>query len=69
LLSTPEEDLDTFRTTALQLLYPASLAGLPQLTMPLHRFDDLPVGVSMIGPRGRDRALIKVACRLAGGLS
>ncbi|EFN55493.1 hypothetical protein CHLNCDRAFT_9137, partial [Chlorella variabilis] len=44
----------------------ASLAGLPQVSMPLATLEDgLPVGVSIIGPRGSDEALLALAERLA----
>jgi amidase len=64
-LTATEAELETFRGRALRLLYPAALAGLPQVTMPLCRIDGLPVGLSMIGPRGSDIALLAAACRFA----
>jgi amidase len=54
---TPAED----RTRALCLLCIASLAGLPQLTMPAIAGNRCAVGLSLIAARGRDRALLDTA--------
>lgn len=40
---------------------PASLAGLPSLSLPCGFVDDLPVGMQIIGPRWNDTKLLKVA--------
>jgi amidase len=42
----------------------ASLAGLPQVSIPLVDAAGLPVGVSLLGPAGSDRALIRLALRV-----
>ena len=39
----------------------ASTAGIPQITLPLAEVDDLPVGLSFMGPRGSDEMLIAFA--------
>jgi amidase len=57
---TAEED----RTRALCLLSIASLAGLPQVAIPVARVNGCAVGLSLIGPRGKDRALIACAAEL-----
>ncbi|HTN66921.1 MAG TPA: amidase [Burkholderiaceae bacterium] len=57
-----EED----RTRALCLLAIASLARLPQVAMPVARVNGCAVGLSLIGPRGMDRALLARAAELAG---
>ncbi|ANN70974.1 amidase [Bordetella bronchialis] len=59
--STAAED----RTRALCLLCIASLAGLPQLTMPAMAGNRCAVGLSLIAARGRDRALLEQAARWA----
>lgn len=46
----------TFRITCV-----AGLAGLPQVSMPFISAAGLPVGVSLLGPAGSDRALIDLA--------
>jgi amidase len=52
------------RTRALCLLCVASLAGLPQVTMPVARVDGCAVGLSLVGPRHADRALLALAARV-----
>ena len=47
-----------FRERSLQILCIAGHAGLPQVSLPLATVDGLPVGLSLIAPRGADRALI-----------
>jgi amidase len=56
-----EEAFEAFRSRALSILCIAGLAGLPQITLPLATVDGLPLGLSLIGPAGRDRALIAFA--------
>ncbi|ARP80477.1 hypothetical protein CAL12_06265 [Bordetella genomosp. 8] len=51
------------RTRALCLLCIASLAGLPQLTMPAMAGNQCAVGLSLITARGRDQALLDSAAR------
>lgn len=57
-LNTPPGELDTFRARAFGLLCIAGLARLPQVTLPLASVDGCPIGISLIGPRGCDRALL-----------
>ena len=65
LLAEPAE-LDAFRTRALEMLCPAGLAGLPQLSVPAGRVDGGPVGLSLLGAAGQDAGLIALAA--AAGL-
>ncbi|MBI4692917.1 MAG: amidase [Gammaproteobacteria bacterium] len=53
-----------FRLQAMRLLCIAGLGGLPQVTLPLASLDGLPLGVSLVGARGTDRALLALAERL-----
>ena len=46
----------------------AGLAGLPEVTLPAARVDGLPVGLSLVGEAGSDRALLSLAKRAAGVL-
>lgn len=62
--SSSEDELARVRNGALRLLYPASLAGVPQITMPARSVDGLPLGLSLIGPRGSDRSLIRLAAQI-----
>jgi amidase len=59
------EELQAFRERALSILCIAGLSGLPQVTMPLAEFDGCPLGLSLIGPRGSDRALMTLALKIA----
>jgi amidase len=49
------------RERAMQLLCIAGLAGLPQVTLPLARVADGPVGVSLVAARGKDLMLLRLA--------
>lgn len=52
------ETLQAYREQALRLLCLSVLSGLPQITIPLGHVHGAPFGISFIGPRGSDRALI-----------
>jgi amidase len=54
---TAEQD----RTDALSLLCVASLGRLPQLTLPAAEAAGCQVGLSLLGARGTDRALLDAA--------
>ena len=56
-----EETLQAFRERALRLLCLSGNSGLPQITLPLATVYDAPLGVSIIGPRGSDRRLVRIA--------
>jgi amidase len=56
-----EAAFEAFRARALSILCIAGLAGLPQITLPLATVAGCPLGLSLIGPAGRDRALIDFA--------
>ncbi|TFF18064.1 amidase [Jiella endophytica] len=57
---------ESFRPAAMKLLCIAGLAGLPQVTLPAGKVDGAPYGVSLIGPRGSDLSLVKLAVALKG---
>lgn len=59
-LPSAEED----RTRALCLLAIASLGRLPQVSIPVGRANGCAVGLSLIGPRGMDRALLARTAQL-----
>ena len=67
LRSTPQEDLEFFRQSALTMLCVAGHAGLPQLSIPLANHTGVPVGLSLLGARGMDQLLINVAKRFSPG--
>jgi amidase len=43
----------------------ASLTGHPQISIPAGRVEGAPIGLSIIGPRGSDRALLRWTERLS----
>lgn len=63
-LSAPEIALNDFRMAAFELLCLAGLSGLPQLSMPSGQVENGPVGLSLIGPKNSERALIELASAL-----
>ena len=69
LRSASEASLEDYRNRATRMLCIAGLARLPQLSLPLIRRDGVPMGLSLVGPRGSDRSLVALAERLtAAGL-
>lgn len=52
------------RNQAMRLLCIAGLCGLPQISLPMAAVDGLPLGLSLIGARNSDRALIALAKRM-----
>ncbi|WEK50506.1 MAG: amidase [Candidatus Kaistia colombiensis] len=61
------DELESYRNRALSMLCTASLTGLPQISLPLAEHDGCPLGVSLIAPAGRDRALIELATKIMAG--
>lgn len=59
-----EESFEGYRTRAISLTCPAGLAGCPQISLPVATYEGAPLALSLIGPPGRDRALIALARRL-----
>jgi amidase len=62
-----DDDLEAFRARALSMLCIAGLAGLPQISLPMARVIGCPVGFSLIGPHGSDRALIALGRAILAG--
>ena len=61
-------ELDDFRGRAMSLLSAAGLAGLPQISLPLARLNNCPLGLSLVGRRGADMELLTLAEDLADRL-
>lgn len=62
--ASPEELAERRRRELVRCAY-AGLAGLPQINIPLSNVDHRPVGLSLAGPRGSDRELIRFAASLS----
>ena len=58
-----DDAIEAYTARALTLAAPASLAGLPQLSLPIASAEQCPLGISLVGPRASDRALLRVALR------
>ena len=64
----PASELDSFRAKALALTSIAGLSGMPQVSIPCAAMEGLPVGLSIIAPRGKDIELLQLTVDLAGVL-
>jgi amidase len=62
-----ETVMEDFRARALSMLCGAGLAGFPQISLPLAEVSGCPLGVSLVGPPNRDRALIGLARAIMEG--
>ena len=51
----------TFRNQAICLLCIAGLGGLPQVSLPLASLEGMPLGLSLVGRRGADEALLALS--------
>jgi amidase len=69
LKSEPESALEDYRNRAIRMLCISGLSGLPQLSLPLAGHSGAPMGLSLLGPRGSDRALVALAQRLSSAES
>lgn len=61
LLTATDDDLEATRVATLSLTSIAGITGRPALSVPLLRVEGGPVGLSLVGPRGSDMALIREA--------
>jgi amidase len=57
-IASESDEVERFRHHAQRLTCIASLAGLPQISMPAGLVDGCPIGLSLIGPRNSDRHLL-----------
>ena len=65
LASADEDGLEDYRNRATRLLCSAGLAGFPQLSLPLGSRLGAPLGISLLGPAGSDRSLVRLAEQIA----
>lgn len=61
-----EASLDRYRNNAIRLLCSAGLSGFPQLSLPMATRLGAPLGISLLGPAGSDRSLVRLAERIVG---
>lgn len=65
----PESALEDYRNRAIRLLCVAGLSGFPQISLPFARRADAPLGISLLGPAGSDRSLVRLAERVAQSMA
>ena len=53
--------VDALRMRTMAVTCIAGIAGLPQVSMPFTAPDGAPLGISLVGPAGSDRALVRLA--------
>ncbi|HEX2540556.1 MAG TPA: amidase [Caldimonas sp.] len=61
-----EAGLEDYRNQATRMLCLAGLAGFPQLSLPLATRLGAPLGLSLLGPAGSDRSLVRLAEQIVG---
>lgn len=61
-LKQPLEIQAAYRAFTLRSTGLAAIAGLPQVSIPAGEVNGAPVGLSLLGARGSDRALLRLAC-------
>lgn len=64
LASADEASLEDYRNLATKMLCIAGLAGFPQLSLPLGSRGGAPLGISLLGPAGSDRSLVRLGERI-----
>lgn len=65
LISESGDRLESYRNRSIQMLCLAGLSGFPQISMPLGQRLGAPLGLSLLGPAGSDRSLVRLAQRIA----
>jgi amidase len=64
-IETPADELESFRVRVMRLVCTGSISGLPQVSIPAGTVDGAPVGLSFLGWRGGDEALLELATTIA----
>ena len=67
LRSDSEAALEDYRNAAIRMLCISGLAGFPQLSLPLATRVGAPLGLSLLGPAGSDRSLVRLAQQVVAG--
>ena len=68
LISDSGEKLESYRNRSIQMLCLGGLSGFPQVSLPLGHRLGAPLGLSLLGPAGSDRGLVRLAQRIASNL-
>lgn len=69
LVATPANEMEIFRQNTMALTCIAGLTGLPQVTLPVAEVSGCPVGLSMIGKKHSDLAMLELACNISKSLN
>ena len=64
-LNTDPAKLNSYRAKTLSIICLASLAGLPQISIPVTNTNGIPVSLGLLGWEGGDEALIEFAESMA----
>lgn len=65
LVGSSAEAFESYRVRTMKLVCFASISGLPQVTIPIGTLDGAPVGLSFLGWRNGEEALLELAKRLS----
>lgn len=64
LRSAAQEEINEYRAQSSQLLCVSPLSGVPQITLPLVKQHEVPLGISILGSFGSDMAMVNFASDL-----
>jgi amidase len=67
-LTATQAEQDAVRQATVGVTAIAGFCGLPEVTLPAGRFQGAPIGLSLVGAPGHDRALLALACDAAAVL-
>jgi amidase len=68
LLSATTAEQDAVRQASIGVTAIAGFCGVPEVTLPAGTVGGIPVGLSLVAARGRDRGLLALACDAASVL-
>jgi amidase len=61
LISQDAASLEDYRNRAIRMLSISGMSGFPQISLPMANRLGAPLGLSLLGPAGSDRSLIRLA--------
>lgn len=65
LLTASQDELEEYRVRTMRLVCSSSISGLPQVTIPVGEVDGAPVGLSLVGWRNGEEALLETVRNVA----